>query len=88
MKTKNFGFENFAKPHEEETPTQETQEKMPLTRITRKKAKGETVAITIRFSREQWGRIHELARTEGTSLQELAIQGISKLFQERGLKKL
>ena len=87
MKTKkNFGFENFTQQGrevEEAAPATPQQ-----TALTRKKAKGATVALTIRLSKEQWHRVHELARNEGISFQDLALQGLTKIFQERGLKDL
>ncbi len=54
----------------------------------RRRAKGETVAITVRLSRAQWERLHELAVHEGDSLQGLAVRGFSKLLEEKGLKGL
>ena len=54
----------------------------------RTKAKGETVSITIRLSRDQWERAHQLALAEGVSLNRLAIHALSKGFQEKGLPEL
>jgi hypothetical protein len=54
----------------------------------RTKAKGDTVAITLRLTPEQWDRVHQLARAEGVSLNRLAIMALSKLFQEKGLPGL
>lgn len=54
----------------------------------RSRAKGETVAVSIRFSRPQWERLRQLADHEGTSLQQLALSSLSRLFEERGLPKL
>lgn len=56
--------------------------------LPRRRAKGETVAITVRLSRTQWERLHELAVHEGDSLQGLAMRGFSKLLEEKGLKGL
>jgi hypothetical protein len=87
MKTKkHFGFENFTKPGGEGEET--TPHTPPQTAPPRRKAKGATVALTIRLSKEQWHRVHELARNEGISFQDLALQGLSKIFQEKGLKDL
>ena len=87
MKTKkNFGFENFTKQGRE---GEETTSPIPQqTEPARRKAKGVTVTLTIRLSKEQWHRVHELARNEGISFQDLALQGLSKIFQEKGLKDL
>lgn len=46
------------------------------------------VSLTVRVSRDQWRRIHELAVYEGKSINAVAIEGISRLFQEKGLKSL
>ena len=54
----------------------------------RTRAKGDTVQMTVRLTREQWERINQLADTEGVSFNQLAIHAISKLFEGRGLPKL
>lgn len=54
----------------------------------RSRGRGETVAITVRLSRAQWERIHQLAVTEGVSIQHLAVVGLSNLFREKGLPNL
>lgn len=51
----------------------------------RKRGKGDVVALTVRLSRNDWERVHQLAVSEGTSIQQLAIKGLSKVFQEQGL---
>lgn len=51
----------------------------------RKRAQGETVALTVRLPRAEWARLHQLAVAEGVSLQTLAIMGLSKVFAEHGL---
>jgi hypothetical protein len=52
---------------------------------TRKRAQGETVALTVRVGRTDWARLHQLAVAEGVSLQALALLGLSKVFAEHGL---
>lgn len=54
----------------------------------RQRGKGAMVSLTVRVSRDQWRRIHELAVYEGKSINAVAIEGISRLFQEKGLKSL
>ena len=54
----------------------------------RRRAQGETVALTVRVSRAEWARLHQLAVSEGVSLQSLAIDGLSKVFAEHGLPPL
>jgi hypothetical protein len=54
----------------------------------RTKAKGDTVAITLRLTPDQWELVHQLARSEGVSLNRLALLALSKIFQEKGLPGL
>lgn len=51
----------------------------------RKRGSGDTVALTVRLPRGDWMRVHQLAMDEGASIQELAVRGLNKLFEERGL---
>ena len=46
------------------------------------------VATNLRLTRDQWRRVQQLALDEETTVQELAIRGLSRLFQERGLPHL
>jgi len=46
------------------------------------------VATNLRLTRDQWRRVHELALDEETTVQELAIRGLSRLLEERGLPRL
>ena len=54
----------------------------------RGRGKKEVVALTVRLPRAQWERLHQLAAAEGTSIQALAVQGLSRAFTERGLPGL
>ncbi len=54
----------------------------------RGRGKKEVVALTVRLPRAQWERLHQLAAAEGTSIQALAVQGLSRVFTERGLPGL
>ena len=54
----------------------------------RTKAKGDTVALTLRLTRDQWERVHQLALAEGISINRLALMALSKSFQEKGLPGL
>lgn len=54
----------------------------------RTRGKSETVSITVRLSRGDWERVHQLAVSEGTSIQRLTVQGLSRLFIEKGLPQL
>lgn len=51
----------------------------------RKRGKGDVVSLTVRLSRADWERVHQLAVSEGTSIQQLAVNGLSKVFAEKGL---
>jgi predicted HicB family RNase H-like nuclease len=44
--------------------------------------------MTYRLSRDEWQRVHELAREQGISLNQLVRQGLSRLFSEQGLPGL
>jgi hypothetical protein len=52
----------------------------------RRRGQGETVALTVRLTRPQWEHMHQLALQEGTSLQDIAVEGIAGKFAERGLE--
>lgn len=54
----------------------------------RTRGKGETVNLSVRLSRADWERVHQLAVSEGTSIQKLAVKGLSRLFVEKGLPGL
>lgn len=54
----------------------------------RRRGKGEIVALTVRPPRADWERLHQLAVAEGVSLQTLAVEGLSKVFAEKGLPGL
>jgi hypothetical protein len=53
--------------------------------VGRKRGQGATVALTVRISRPDWERLHQLAVSEGVSLQELAVRGLSQVFAAKGL---
>lgn len=65
--------------------TEEAQK--PLATV-RRRGKGETVALSVRLSRADWERLHQLAVSEGTSIQQLAVSGLSKVFASKGLPGL
>jgi hypothetical protein len=56
--------------------------------LPRKRGRGETVALTVRLSRADWERLHQLAVSEGTSIQQLAVAGLSTVFASKGLPGL
>lgn len=54
----------------------------------RQRGKKEIVAMTVRLHRSAWERLHQLAVSEGVSIQTLAMKGLDKVFAEKGLPKL
>lgn len=51
----------------------------------RKRAQGDTVALTVRLPRAEWARLHQLAVAQSTSLQALAIEGFDAVLAKQGL---
>ena len=51
----------------------------------RVRAQKAVVAMSFRITRQDWERVHQLAITEGVSINTLTLRGLSKLFEERGL---
>jgi hypothetical protein len=51
----------------------------------RRRGQGATVALTVRLPRAEWERLHQLAVSEGKSIQQLAVAGLSKVFNAKGL---
>ena len=87
MTTKATGLAAFTR-NRGNAPSKETTapkaSESPVRQI-RKRAQGETVALTVRVPRAEWARLHQLAVAEGVSLQSLALDGLSKVFAEHGL---
>ena len=81
MTTKPTGLAAFTRNR----GTQASSPKAPAPKAGRKRAQGETVALTVRVPRAEWARLHQLAVAEGVSLQSLALTGLSKVFAEHGL---
>ena len=84
MTTKPTGLAAFTRSREGNSD----QPKASSIKSVRRRAQGETVALTVRVSRAEWARLHQLAVSEGVSLQSLAIDGLSKVFAEHGLPPL
>jgi hypothetical protein len=51
----------------------------------RSRGKGDVVALTLRLNRSDWERVHQLALSEGTSIQQLVLSGLSMVFATKGL---
>jgi hypothetical protein len=60
----------------------------PALAETRMKGTGKYYHVTLRLTHEQWERAHQLARSEGLPLAQMAIRGLSKILEEKGLPKL
>jgi hypothetical protein len=54
----------------------------------RKKATGDIVHVTLRLTRTQWENAHKLSVSEGSSINQLAIDGLNKLLADKGLPDL
>lgn len=85
MTKKTTGLAQFTKQGNQGGQQPETQDSKPREK---QRGKGDVVALTVRLSRDDWQRVHQLALSEGVSIQRLAVDGLSKLFEEKGLKKL
>lgn len=81
-KNKTTGLAAFTKPK-----TGETQEETRLETL-RTRGKRQVVALSIRMTRPDWERLHQLAVAEGVSINRLALLGLSRLFAEKGLPQL
>ncbi len=81
MSAKRTGLAAFTRSRD----TVAAEEAAAAAKPARKRAQGETVALTVRLSRADWARLHQLAVAEGVSLQALALNGLSKIFAEHGL---
>ena|SRR5919106_6516326 len=68
-------------PIEEDITSQQIKEKPSK----RKRGTRDVVALSVRISRADWKRLHELALDEGISINQLALRGFSRLFEEKGL---
>lgn len=88
------GLANFTKRGQQSAPLETSQAVAtaiaPATTATaqphaRARAQKSVVAMSFRISRPDWERLHQLAITEGVSINTLTLRGLSKLFEERGL---
>lgn len=83
-KTKETGLAAFTKKQ----PDVQAASSASVSLETRRRGKGEVVSLTVRLPRADWERVHQLAVSEGVSIQALAVAGLSKIFAERGLPEL
>lgn len=48
----------------------------------------ERIGVTLRVKRADWERLHYLSIQERTKIQKLLLEGINKVFEERGLEQI
>lgn len=85
--TKPIGLAAFIQQGKISKKTKELGEEEQIARD-RMRGKRDIVALTLRVSRGEWERLHQLAVSEGTSIQSLAIEGLSHIFTKKGLPPL
>ncbi len=51
----------------------------------RKRGQGPKVSIPVRLTRRQWERLHQVAISDGDSLQTVIVRALRGMFKERGL---
>jgi hypothetical protein len=83
MATKPTGLAAFTQKRAPERVDPAEPQQAPATE--RRRGQGATVALTVRLPRAEWERVHQLAVSEGTSIQQLAVTGLSKVFTAKGL---
>ena len=88
MKSKSTGLAAFTKQGKQADLLDNNIDPQLTDTKPRQRGKGDVVALTVRLSRDDWQRVHQLALSEGISIQKLAVEGLSKLFKEKGLKDL
>jgi hypothetical protein len=83
MPKKDTGLSGFAGVQEEAA-----KERVAKAHV-RTRGTGKVIHAQLRFtSQDQWQRATQFAMTEGVSLNQLALMGISRLMQEKGLPGL
>ena len=85
MAEKTTGLAAFTqkKPPRADDPAQG--ETTPQSAKRRRRGTRQTVALSVRLPRAGWERLHQLAISEGESIQTLAVRGLNKIFAEKGL---
>jgi hypothetical protein len=87
MTTKATGLAAFTRRGTAQSSAVSAEEFVPET-TERQRAKKDVVALTVRLQRAEWERLHQLAVSEGMSIQALAVRGLNRVFTEKGLPKL
>jgi hypothetical protein len=84
MSTKPTGLAAFTRKNAVTSQVISTTADFPV----RQRGKKEVVALTVRLQRAEWERLHQLAVSEGMSIQALAVRGLNRVFTEKGLPQL
>ena len=87
MSTKLTGFAAFTKRGVVQPAASQVGEEAPID-TGRQRAKKDIVALTVRLQRSEWEWLHQLAVSEGMSIQSLAVRGLNRVFTDKGLPKL
>jgi hypothetical protein len=53
-----------------------------------RRGQGDTVAITVRLSKDQWMKLRQFAMSEGETLQTVAMNGFNRELQAKGMPPL
>ena len=88
MSSKPTGLAAFTRRSVATAPIAASEEAATPSSVDRQRCKKELVALTVRLHRTEWERLHQLAVSEGTSIQSLAVRGLSRMFSEKGLPQL
>jgi hypothetical protein len=79
MATQNADISDFLDTTEHQAPPEPRR---------RKRGAGDIVCMTLRFTKAQWKSAHDLALSEGTSINQLAIEGLNMILAKKGLRPL
>jgi hypothetical protein len=87
MAEKTTGLAAFTQKKPPQAENSPSQSETPLSSHAKRRRRGtrETVALSVRLPRAGWERLHQLAVSEGESIQTLSVRGLNKIFAEKGL---
>jgi len=88
MSAKSTGLAAFTRRGSAQSSVAMTEQETTSDGAERQRAKKDVVALTVRLQRAEWERLHQLAVSEGLSIQSLAVRGLNRVFTEKGLPKL
>ncbi len=77
-------FSKYMRKDDQATPSSMP---MPISKKSRKQVgKHDRILVSMRLTRMQWESLHGFAKSQGASLQDLLIAGVTRLFEEKGLR--